>query len=221
MPPLCLLAASNHLTRGRDFAFREKIFNGLKFLSRTRIVVANMTTPTDLEIQSALGALLTARNGGARNDHQGGLLIHALLQMAKLRHRQGNLLRAASLVNEAKERLGLFNRPAPVLGRQIYQTLAELQRSQGHDVEAFDSLERALSFASQASLAPADMTSLYAGLAQCSERLGDTVHAAEYAWLAGLGESTPEFDRNGSNVDWQVTQHTRPTADISEVALSA
>jgi tetratricopeptide (TPR) repeat protein len=169
--------------------------------------------PSETELQSAARTLVAARQWGFQNDAQGRRLINALMEMARLRHQQGDSGRAQSLIREARERFVELQEPAPDLGWKVCFSAGMFHQAHGRDVQALENFQQALSYAPDGRVRAEEVNECHRSLAGCSERLGDPLHAAEYAGMTTSPTARPGpqifhlADGRGQQREWQVTCH--------------
>ena len=195
----------------------------------------SLPPPSELEVQTATSALLSARAWGLRNDAQGKKLIDALLGMSEIRHRQGDTPRATSLLNEAMHRFQEFIQEDSEVGQKLYRALGNFSEAQGRPAEALEHYQVALQHATKLPPRLSDATGLYETVANCCQRLGDFVHAEEYRSLAGPQSNEPAPltrivtapaiivateeslimpNRQGHTQRWSVTHHRAEATEI-------
>ncbi len=176
-------------------------------------ITAESLPPSEAELQTAARTLVAARQWGFQNDAQGRRLINALLQMAQLRHRQGDSGRTLSLIREARERFFELQEPAPDLGWKVCLSAGLFHQAHGRDAQALENFRQALSHAPSGRVGLAELNECHRSLAGCCERLGDRLHAAEYAGMAAPAAARPGpqtfllADGRGEQSEWQVTCH--------------
>lgn len=151
----------------------------------------------DQEVQAAASSLAGARHWNGIGDVPARRLILALVTMSDIRVRQGDLVRAESLLNEGRRVYEDFPQLERVLAARVHLGLARLQVISNRDAEALDNYQLANSLLGQENLADSDLAPLHAAMGECCRRLGDNVHADHFTALSNESNSLETVNIRG------------------------